>query len=130
MSRHATGTFEVTSWDEQTYAELEGGGKLTRASVAQAFTGDIDGEGAVEYLMCYREDGTASVVGLQRIDGRVGDRAGSFVVQSTGSFDGREARGSLLVVPGSGTGELRGLRGEGEMVAGATTSIALDYEVE
>jgi hypothetical protein len=80
--------------------------------------------------MCYREDGTASVVGLQRIDGRVGDRAGSFVLQSTGSFDGREARGSLLVVPGSGTGELRGLRGEGEMVAGATTSIALDHEVE
>jgi len=25
MSRHATGTFEVKSWDEQTYAELEGG---------------------------------------------------------------------------------------------------------
>lgn len=130
MSRHATGTFAVKSWDEQTYAELEGGGKLTRASVAQAFTGDIDGEGAVEYLMCYREDGTANVVGLHRVVGRVGDQAGSFVLQSTGGFDGREARGSLLVVPGSGTGDLRGLRGEGEMVAGATTSITLDYDVE
>ena len=37
MSTRATGTFKVESWDEQTYGEIESGGKLTRATVTQAF---------------------------------------------------------------------------------------------
>ena len=35
MSR-ANATFKIEGWDEQQYAELEGGGKLTRANVEQA----------------------------------------------------------------------------------------------
>ena len=63
MTSTATGSFEIKGWDEKTYTEIEGGRKLTRASVAQAFTGDLVGEGAVEWLMCYRADGTADVPG-------------------------------------------------------------------
>ena len=48
---HATSTFKIEGWDEKPFAELEGGGKLTQASVQQALSGDIDGEGAVEWLM-------------------------------------------------------------------------------
>ena len=44
------GTFEVTGWDEQAYRE-QGGEKLTRASVTQRFSGSVDGEGSVEWLM-------------------------------------------------------------------------------
>ena len=44
----ATGQFEVTLWQENTYRELEGGGKLTRASVTQTFSGDISGSGDAE----------------------------------------------------------------------------------
>ena len=53
--------------------------------------------------MCYREDKTADFVGLQRFVGRLGSRSGSFVMQTQGSFDGTEAKGSLAVVAGSGT---------------------------
>ncbi len=54
------------------------------------------------------------------------------MLQSAGTFDGKEAKGELSVVPGSGTGELRGLRGSGEFSAplGSTASIALDYDLE
>ena len=98
MSTHAQGSWEVQSWAEDAYLELAAGAKLTRASVGQAFTGDLDGEGTVEWLMCYREDRTADFVGLQRFVGRLGSRSGSFVMQTRGSFDGTEAKGSLAVV--------------------------------
>jgi len=44
MSRHATGTFEVKSWDEQTYAELEGGGGEMVAGATTSTTLDYDVE--------------------------------------------------------------------------------------
>ena len=131
MATQAKATFKIENWDEQPYAELAGGGKLTRASVKQALSGDIEGDAEVEWLMCYRGDETAEFVGLQRIDGRLGERAGSFVLaQTEGSFDGKEARGRLSVVPDSGTGDLEGLTGSGEFVAphGGEATLSLDYE--
>ena len=133
MSTRATATFQIKRWDEKPYAQIEGGGKLTQASVKQAFSGDIEGEGSVEWLMCYRPDETADFVGLQRIVGRIGDRSGSFVLlQTEGTFDGKEAKGQLSVVPGSGTGDLEGLRGTGEFSAprGGEPSISLEYELD
>jgi hypothetical protein len=133
MTTRANSTFKIEGWDENPYAEIETGGKLTRASVKQAFSGDLEGQGAVEWLMCYRPDQTADFVGLQRIVGRIGGRAGSFVLlQTDGSFDGKEAKGKLSVVPGSGTEELSGLRGDGEFTApvAGQPSITLDYELD
>jgi hypothetical protein len=131
--KRATGTFKIQGWEEKTYAEIEGGRKLTQAGVKQAFAGDVEGQGAVEWLMCYRPDGTADFVGLQRIVGKIGDRSGSFVLtQTEGTFDGKEAKGQLSVVPGSGTGDLEGLRGSGEFSAphGGEPSISLEYDFE
>jgi uncharacterized protein DUF3224 len=133
MADRANGSFKIAAWNEQTYTELEDGGKLTQASVKQAFSGDIEGEGAVEWLMCYRPDETADFVGLQRVVGQLGHRSGSFVLlQTAGTFDGKEARGALSVVPGSGTGDLRGLRGTGEFRAplGSEAAVTLEYELD
>jgi hypothetical protein len=129
----AASTFKIDGWDETSYAEIDGGGKLTQADVKQVFSGDLQGEGTVQWLMCYRPDETADFVGMQHISGQLGGRSGSFVLlQTDGSFDGGEARGSLAVVPGSGTGELQGLRGTGEFSAprGGETSLTLDYELD
>lgn len=132
MSQRATGKFEVKSWDEKPYEELDGGGKLTRARVTQSAHGDLEGEGVVEYLMAYRADGTAQFVGMQRVVGSLGGRQGSFVLQIEGTYDGGRAKGDWSVVSGSGTGELRGLKGTGGFEAphGPTASITLDYELE
>jgi Protein of unknown function (DUF3224) len=132
MSTQATGTFKIDSWDEQPYVETDEGGKLTRASVKQTFGGEIEGEGAVEWLMCYRPDQTADFVGHQRMVGRIGDRSGTVVLESTGAFDGKEAKGPLTIVRGSGTGELAGIVGQGELSApmGGEPSVSLDYDFE
>jgi hypothetical protein len=123
----ATSTFKIDAWDEQPYAD-----KLTRAQVKATYSGDIDGSGETEWLMCYREDKTADFVGFQRITGRIGERSGSFVVESTGAFDGKVASGPLAIVQGSGTGELAGIVGQGEFSAplGGEPSVSLDYDFE
>ncbi len=132
MTVHATATFEVKAWEEKPYDEIDEGPKLTRASVTKSFSGDIEGEGTVEYLMIHRDDGSASFVGLERVVGRVGDRSGSFVLQHTGTFEGGTAKTTWFVVPGSGTGDLRGLRGEGGFASAHAEhySVTLDYDFE
>ena len=92
--------------------------KLTRATVTKTYTGDIEGEGQVDYLMMYRSDGSATFVGLERVVGQVAGKTGSFVLQRTGIFEGGQAKESYSVIPGSGSGDLQGLRGEGTSAVG------------
>jgi len=126
----ATGTFDIKSWDEETYEEIDGGGKLNRAHVIQTFLGDLEGEGTVDHLMHYRDDGTATFVGLERFTVTLGGRSGSFVVQGEGSFDGSVAEGPWTIVDGSGTRELVGIRGRGGFRAkGHDTAYTLEYEL-
>ena len=118
MSQTANARFAITGWDEKPYSEGPDSPKLTRASVTKTYTGDIDGEGQVEYLMMYRGDGSATFVGLELVVGRLGGKTGSFVLQRTGMFEGGLAKESYLVIPGSATGELQGLRGDGSSAVG------------
>jgi hypothetical protein len=114
----ANSRFAIKAWDEKPYDEGQGLPKLTRASVAKTFTGDLEGTGQLEYLMVYRTDGSAAFVGLERVVGRLGGMTGTFVFQRTGVFEGGQAKEAYSVVPGSGTGELQGLRGEGSSSVG------------
>jgi len=131
MKNVANSRFTIKSWDEKPYSEGQGLPKLTRAVVAKSFTGDIAGEGRVEYLMMYRSDRSASFVGLERVVGHVAGKAGSFVLQRTGVFENGVATESYSVIPGSGTGELRGLRGDGTSALGHGTEhpLVLNYEL-
>jgi hypothetical protein len=130
MSTRATATFEIKTWDEKPLNEVEGLPKLTRVSATRFFAGNIEGEGTAEYLMMYRDDGSASFVGLERLVGRVDNRRGGFVFQHNGIFEGGTAKATLLVIAGSGSGDLRGLRGEGNFVAtSSSASITLDYDL-
>ena len=132
MTEHLEGTFEVTSWSEEPAEGLDGTLKVTRATIGQRFSGGIEAETLTDTLMTYREDGTADYLGFQRLLGKIGDRSGSFVLQGLGSFDGSVARADLSVVPGSGTGDLTGLRGTGtaEVPMGSSGTYALDYELD
>jgi hypothetical protein len=131
MRNIANARFAIKSWDEKPYGEGQDLPKLTRAVVIKTFTGDIAGEGRVEYLMMYRSDGSATFVGLERVVGHLAGKAGSFVLQRTGIFENGVAKESYSVVPGSGTGELLGLRGEGTSAVGHGTvhPVTLNYEL-
>jgi hypothetical protein len=113
MSIKVEGSFEVTSWSEEQADGLEQTGKVSRTTIGQHFDGGIEAETIADMVMTYREDGTADFVGYHRVQGRVEDKAGSFVLQAIGSYDGSDARTRFEVVPGSARGELAGLQGTG-----------------
>ena len=130
MKNTANARFIINGWDEKAYSEGGDLPRLTRANVAKTYTGDIDGEGQVEYLMMYRADGSAAFVGVERVVGRIGGKAGTFVLQRVGVFESGQARESYSVVSGSATGELSGLRGDGNSALGHGTEypFTLSYE--
>ena len=131
MKTTANARFAIKNWDEKPYSDGEGLPRLSRASVTKTFTGDIEGEGHVEYLMMYRNDGSAAFVGLERIVGRIGGKSGTFVLQRLGVFESGQAKESYSVIPDSATGDLRGLRGDGSSAVGHGTEhpFTLDYEL-
>jgi Protein of unknown function (DUF3224) len=131
MSTHATTTFTMKSWDEKPYDEFDGGRKLTRASVTYAYSGDLEGEGKMEYLMAYNADGSGNAIGLERVLGRVGGRSGSFVIQHNGTFEARGVKDTWFIVPGSGTEQLQDLSGGGSFdISGqGPYPITFDYDL-
>ncbi len=131
MTQTANARFAIKGWDEKPYDDDDDLPKLKRASVTKSYSGDIEGEGHVEYLMMYRGDGSATFVGLERVIGRIAGRTGSFVLQRTGVFEGGEAKEQYSVVAGSGTGELHDLAGEGRSAVGHGMEhpFTLEYEL-
>lgn len=123
-------SMSTQTWDEKPYTEVDSGRRLTRTQATFAYEGDLEGTGAVEYLMVYSPDGTGSFVGLERIVGRLGARTGSFVVQHVGVFDPKAVETHWTFVPGSGTGELEGLLGGGEMVLSGHGPYLIEFEYE
>jgi hypothetical protein len=115
MKTNGTATFASQTWDEKPYAEIEGGRKLTRVQATFAYTGEIEAQGTVEYLMAYGPDGIGSFVGLEHLVGQIGNRTGSFVARHTGTFDPRSVTTHWEFVPGLGTEALEGLVGSGDL---------------
>jgi hypothetical protein len=126
MTSMTKATFEIKGWDEQPFDEAVGVAKLTRASVLKEYAGDITGTSATEWLMAYHPDKSAAFVGLERIKGTIGGRHGTLVLQHVGTFEDGAATATLTVV--SGTDELKGTTGSGELVADPAGRISLSLE--
>jgi hypothetical protein len=131
MSTRATGTIEMKTWEEKPYAEIGGAPKLCKAGGTDLYHGDIEGEATWEGVVMYRPDGSADFVSLERVVGRIGERQGTFVLQINGTVVEGRSKGTWVVVPGSGTGELAGLHGKGglEYLQGQTSSMTLEYDL-
>lgn len=130
--QQAKGSMQIDGWDEKTYSEAEGGLKLTLSVITHKVVGDIVGEGKLDYLMVYFDEKTTKFIGYEQIKGTLGKRVGSFVLHHEGTFENGVAKVGLTVVPNSGTGDFRGLRGSGDFVAtdAKTSSYTLDYSFE
>ncbi|AYY12340.1 DUF3224 domain-containing protein [Actinobacteria bacterium YIM 96077] len=124
-TRKATCMFNVASWSEKLIADIDGTGTkageayfpdrgLTRTDVSYTYTGDIEGTGALVYLIAYKAD-AAPVVGLERFEGSIAGHEGTCVFRHIGHQDKGSVSIHLDVVPGMGTGGLENLRGEAEL---------------
>jgi hypothetical protein len=132
---HAQAVITVQKYEPSAYEEPAEGPVLTRIHVEESFSGDITGAGVVEFLQAAeaaQAEGPASFVGIERVTGELGGRRGTFLLQDAGTVRGSVVSGDWFVIPGSGTGELAGLRGEGGFRAnlGESAQVHLDYWFE
>jgi hypothetical protein len=128
----AKAVITVDKYQPSAYGEPGEGPALTRIHVEESFTGDITGDGVVEFLQAAGDDGSASFVGIERVTGQLAGRHGTFLLQDAGTVQDQIVSGDWFVIPGSGTGELAGLRGEGGFRAnlGEGAQVHLDYWFE
>jgi len=125
---HASGTIAVSKYEPANY-DTTAETKLVLINVEESFAGDLQGAGTARFLQASRPDGSASFVGMERFVGTVGGKKGSFILEDVGTLTGDQVNGSWSIVPGSGTGELAGISGDGGFKAklGQHASITLDY---
>jgi hypothetical protein len=105
---------------------------LVEVHLSETFAGDIVGESPVRALEVLRDDRSASLVSVQRFRGKLDGRQGTFVLQGQEIVENGKVKAKWFVVPGSGTGDLSGLRGEGgfEGQFGKGSDATLDYWFE
>jgi hypothetical protein len=127
----ARADISVHSAESKPYDQAEGPA-LMEVRISETFTGDIEGESPVRALQVMRADKSAVLVSVQRFQGKLAGREGTFVLQGSEIVENGRIKATWFVVPGSGTGELSGLRGEGgfEGAFGKGSKGTLDYWFE
>jgi hypothetical protein len=134
MPVQTSGHITFADWQEKTAGSSGAGPRLARASVTNTFSGGIEAaDTTCEYTLVYGTAETGTFTGMELLAGRLDGREGAFVVEERGSFhaDGT-VQCSFEVVPGTGTGELSGLRGTGSFACRhgePSFPYTFDYEV-
>jgi hypothetical protein len=108
MDHHARGTFTVDI-KPLTPPPAEG---LSRMSINKQMTGGL--EGSTQGEMFSGGDpkkGVAGYVAIEVFSGTLAGKRGSFALQHMATMDQRGRKMSVIVVPGSGSGELTGISG-------------------
>jgi len=122
---HAHGTFTVKV-APLTPAPAEG---LSRYSIDKEIHGDL--EATTKGEMFSGGDpkaGAAGYVAIEVVTGNLGGKHGSFALQHMATMDTSGQSMQVVVVPGSGTGELKGIAGTFTIViADGKHSYDLDY---
>jgi hypothetical protein len=108
MTHHAHGTFTV-SVKPLTPPPAEG---LSRFSLDKEIHGDLEATSKGEMMGGgdYKQ-GTAGYVAIEMITGSLNGKHGSFALQHSSTMDQSGAKMNIIVVPGSGTDELKGIAG-------------------
>jgi 4-carboxymuconolactone decarboxylase len=114
-----TGEVKVIDYQARPIAPAdESGISLVETRLLEEFTGGLVGTGWADHVRVLCADGSATFTGVERVRGSLDSRAGSFTLTATGTTDTAGiVHGRWEVVTGSGTGELKGLRGHGEFTA-------------
>jgi hypothetical protein len=107
---HAKGTFEVKMTAQP--GEDKSEDAVGRWSGEKQFHGDLEGTSKVQMLGVQTAvKGSAGYVAIEKVTGTIAGRAGSFVLQHSGSMNRGNLQLSVTVVPDSGTGQFTGISG-------------------
>ncbi len=104
------------------------------ARMEKVYDGDVRGRSATLFTAAYDQaSGRGTYLAMEAFEGSLDGREGTFAYVHSATTSGADrSHEFFLVVPGSGTGELAGIRGGGSMGVDAdgTHRVTLDYELE
>lgn len=105
------GTFDIKITPAAAAAAAPGDTR-GRMTFTKTFHGPLAGTSDGEMLTAGAPAaGSAGYVAMERFDGTLDGRRGSFVMQHSGTMDGGRQVLAIVIAPGSGTGELAGIAG-------------------
>lgn len=127
---NAKGTFEIKMTGEPPYDAVEGV-SLSRARFDKKFTGPLEATSHVEMLAARTPvEGSAGYVAIERIDGVLEGKRGTFVVMHVGVMNRGDRSLEIRIVPDSGTGELAGIAGRMDIqIVSGQHHYELEYEL-
>ena len=107
----AKGEFEVKRIPQEEL-DIGGGASVGHSRFDKRFRGPLDAASVVHMLAVMSPvAGSGAYVAIERIEGTLDGRRGSFFAQHNGVMDRGKPSLDLTVVPDSGTDDLLGLRG-------------------
>lgn len=130
MKQHAKGAFDVKVQPLEAYNRNPDAG-LGRMSIDKQFHGDLDATSQGEMLYAGNSKDTGGYVAVERVTGTLHGRRGAFSLQHDATRTPGQAQLHIIVVPGSGSGELAGLDGTMKIVIaeGGKHYYEFDYEL-
>ncbi|WP_449446264.1 DUF3224 domain-containing protein [Thermomonas brevis] len=109
--QQAKGEFEVTRIPQEEL-DIGGGASVGHSRFDKRFRGPLDATSVVHMLaVMSATPGSGAYVAIERIEGTLDGKRGSFHAQHSGAMDRGTPSLDISVVPDSGTGELAGLHG-------------------
>lgn len=132
MEQQAKGPFDVKRTAMEA-VDAGNGATFGRVRFEKRFHGDLAASSVVEMLSAGNPaSGSAGYVAMEHVVGTLHGRRGGFMLQHGGTIDGGTASLVVGVVPGTGTDELKGLRGalRIDIAEGGAHSYVFDYLLE
>jgi hypothetical protein len=133
MTQHASGPFDVKLTPQKPDSEVAQAANLGRMTIDKQFHGELDATSKGEMIATQTEvKGSAGYVAMERVTGTLKGRKGTFVLQHSATMTRGVPQLSIIVVPDSGTGELKGISGKMNIIIApdGKHSYEFDYTIE
>jgi hypothetical protein len=125
MPNHATGPFDVKVTPQDDKIDPQ----LGRFLLDKQYHGDLEATGKGQMLSAGNPaQGNGGYVAIEKVTGTLHGRAGSFILQHSGTMKDNVPQMSVILVPGSGTGRLEGIAGTMKIIIAAGGKHTYDFE--
>jgi hypothetical protein len=131
MAKHAAGTFELDAYETDKPYDEHLDTKIARVHIEKTFSGDLVATSTAELITVTTGDVPRAYVAIERVEGTLDGRTGGFVLQHNAGGENGKPWLSWKITEGTGTGDLEGITGEGQIVIGddGSHSYTIDYDL-
>ncbi len=103
------------------------GQECSQASYVCLYEGGIQGTGIVATLPFGIEE---QFYGIERFSGNIGEKSGTFVLENYGFAESEEGKTIKKIVPGSGTNDFLGIKGDITLVSSKDKKVNITIQLE